>query len=126
TSGAAFFYQATASGLNVTTSAPSNNDEASTLSFTSVSSGATVSFSQFEELRSGMNAIRAAWGDVALSWPDILNQNVNSCSYGTVSAVPMAGQDVYAAHLIRLRCAMDNALARGGVTRGAYTDPDLT
>ena len=108
------------------TSPPSNNDLASTLAFSSVTSDFFVSFAHLEELRNAVNAVRGAWGDPQLSWTDILNPSVNSCAYGTTSATPIAGQIVYAAHVMRLRCAMDNALIRGAVATSSYTDPDVT
>ena len=116
---AALFSQVTASGSSgVNPSGPSNNDEASTLTFQRVAAGDTVSFTHFDELlTSGVNAVRAAWGSSSWTWSDVLNQTTNTCGYGTVSQLPASGQLIYAAHLMRLRCAMDNALALGGVMR---------
>ncbi len=125
-SNATFFYHVTAGGSNVVNSVPSNNDLESTLSFTSVTTGTTISYAQFSELLSGVNSLRAGWGDPLFSWSDILNLSVNSCAYGTVGTTPAPGAIIYAAHVMRLRCAMDNALARAGITRPAYTDPDVT
>ena len=123
---AAYIYQVTASGYNVLTSPPSTNDIANTLTFTGVTTNAAISFMHFEQLRTSVNAVRAAWGDAALSWSDILNTSMNPCAYGTVATLPASGAVVYAAHVMRLRCAMDNALTRAGITPWSYTDPDLT
>ena len=124
--GATFFYQVTADGSSVTTSPASNNDLESTLSFTGVSANMTISYSHFSELLSAVNAVRAAWGDPAFSWADVLNTSTNPCGYVTVSTIPAPGAIIYAAHLMRLRCAMNNALIRAGITATGYTDPDVT
>jgi len=43
-----------------------------------------------------------------------------------VATTPSPDAIVYAAHMMRLRCAMDNALTRAGITPWSYIDPDLT
>ena len=78
------------------------------------------------ELLTGVNSVRRAWGDPDFAWTDVLNPSVNSCAYGTVSTVPASGAVIYAAHIMRLRCAMDNALTRAGITPWPYTDPGVT
>lgn len=43
-----------------------------------------------------------------------------------MSTIPAPQAVIYAAHLMRLRCAMNNALIRAGITATGYTDPDVT
>jgi YD repeat-containing protein len=115
-----FVYRVTATGPNVLTSDYSNSDMESTLTFTNVVAGVTITYAQFNELLTGLNALRWAAGDPPWSWSQL---NTQSCAQAPI--VPQQGGRIYAAHVLALRCAMDNALQRLGVAATAYTDQSL-
>ena len=95
----------------------SNQDLATTISFISVTSGTTITFGQIDQLRTAVNAVRAANGWAALDWSSMIS---------APTPVPAVGVQVYGAHIMALRAKMDEA--RGallGGTQPAYTDPTL-
>jgi hypothetical protein len=116
---ATFVYRVAALGSNVATSDYSNNDIESTLTFTSVTPNMRISCAHFNELLTGLNSVRWAAGDPPWSWSQLLTL---SCAQ---APVPQQGSVIYAAHILALRCAMDNALQRLGVASAGYTDPNL-
>jgi YD repeat-containing protein len=115
-----FVYRVAAIGANVLTSGYSNSDMESTLTFTNVAAGVTVTYAQFNELLTGLNALRWAAGDPPWSWSQV---NTQGCAPAPI--VPQQGGVIYAAHILALRCAMDNALQRVGVATTTYTDQSL-
>jgi YD repeat-containing protein len=99
-------------------SAFSNPDIATTMTFTPVISGGTVSRTHINELLKAVNLLLAAKGAPLISWPGILPSGV--------PAPPADGQPttaIYAAHITSLRTQMDNALSLLGIPLTPYTDP---
>lgn len=86
-----------------------------------------IQYDHVEQLRTALNAVRAANGDPALSWPQLL--------VGANTA-PTPGHNVgiYAAHIRALRSEVTAALGRlcpagsscGFATQPSFTDPTLT
>ena len=93
----------------------SNVDIATTMSFTNVTSGRTVSLSDYTQVLNALNAVRKAVGWPAVTWSTIMPPSVE---------VPSTGRAVRAIHLTALRLRMEEALHALGVAVGGYTDPD--
>jgi hypothetical protein len=101
--------RAMAASISSSLSAP---DPATTIIFTDdpVGAGIAVKALHITELRTAVNAMRAAAGLTAQTFTD---------------AAP-AGLPVKALHLVQLRTALDQARATIGVAPTVYTDPALT
>lgn len=95
----------------------SNNELATNMTFATVQTGGLVFFSQFDEIRTAINAVFAASGQGALTWAQMLA----NAGYGAVPA-PAIGGPIRAAHILALRYEMDQALLAVAVARPAYTD----
>jgi len=94
------------------------NDLATTMPFATLQSGVTtVSFNQFDQILTAINAVRMAHNDGALTWRQVLDQ----AGYQSVP-VPASNGLVYAAHVLALRNAMNAALANVQVATSVYTD----
>jgi hypothetical protein len=94
------------------------NDLATTMPFATPQGGVTIAaFSQFDQVLTAINDVRAANNDGALTWRQILDQ----ASYQSVP-VPASSVVIYAAHVLALRRAMDGALGNVQVPTVAYTD----
>lgn len=118
TPGAAYVYQVYAVNSGGT-SGPSNSDIATTMTYATITPRVTVvTFSQFEELRAAVNAVRAVSGGAPVQWTDILQGS---------PAPPAPAQNVriYAEHILALRRTMDQARAALGLPTPSYTDPNL-
>lgn len=102
------------SSTEAVSSAPSNVDLATTMLFTPLIPGQTIiAASHFEELRSAVNAVRAANGTAAASWSSILPGGVPA---------PAPGVLILAQHLVSLRLAMSSARTDLGFPALGYTD----
>lgn len=112
TPGNGYVYQVAATSNTPSTLAFSNPDLAVCFSYTdsSFGVGATIKAVHFQQLRTAVNAARAALGWAPLSFP------------GTIAT----GEVVRRSHLVDLRAAVD--AVRGGVGRGGvtYTDPTVS
>jgi chitodextrinase len=86
----------------------SNTDIATTISFTdsALSAGMDIKAAHVTELRTAVNAVRAAAGLTAASWTDS----------------SLTGVDVKATHINELRSNLDAALSVLGLSTGSYTD----
>ncbi len=101
-----------------TTSAYSAPNLATTMSFAPLQANVTtIAFSHFDQIRTAINAIRAAHGDGALTWRQILDLS----NYTSVP-VPASNERIYTAHVLALRNAMNAALTNLQVPAPAYTD----
>ena len=93
----------------------SNNDLATTITFSPVVAGATtIQSAHFDELLSAMNLVRAANGASSLTWTAILPAGIPA---------PAPGVVVYRDHLTSLRAQMDAARQALGIATSGYTDP---
>jgi len=83
-------------------SPPSDPDIASAVTLVPVSSQAAIHFQDFDQLLTGINAIRSATGHATVTWASILPAGV---------PVPAGGNNsvIYAAHVTALRNALDAA-----------------
>jgi hypothetical protein len=94
------------------------NDLATTMTFAALQPNTiVVNFDHFEQIRTAINAIRAAQNNPALTWRQILDAS----GYTTIP-VPDHNVRIYAAHILALRNAMTAALAAVQITDSAYTD----
>jgi hypothetical protein len=93
----------------------SNVDVATTMAFTSVTSGMLISYTHMEQLLAAVNAVRAAAGWAAVSWNNILASN---------QPLPSPNVAIVPAHILATRGRMNEALQALGVVTGGYTDPD--
>ena len=113
-----FAYRVWASpdAANSTKSNYSNTDVATTMTFTTVTAGVTtINASVMEELRTAVNAVRAAAGWSAVTWDDML---------GPGQPLPDVSRQILGAHILALRGRMNEGLQALGVVIGGYTDPD--
>jgi hypothetical protein len=102
---------------NQASTAPSNSDLTTIITLATITPGNQVNFSDIEQIRTLVNAIRAARGSSALTWTSILPAGVSP---------PAVGAMILGSHITSLRTAMDAALASHGVPTPAYEDPVLT
>lgn len=93
----------------------SNVDVATTMTFTSVTSGMAVSAAHLDQLLQGVNCVRAAAGWAAVTWSNILASN---------QPLPSPGTLIVPAHILATRARLNEALQALGVATGGYTDPD--
>ena len=94
------------------------NDLATAMSFATLQANATVvNFDHFEQIRTAINAIRAAQNSPALTWRQILD----AAGFPNIP-VPGHNAGIYAAHILALRSAMTAALSAVQITDSAYTD----
>jgi hypothetical protein len=77
------------------------------MTFTSVTSGSTITAARFTELLTALNAMRSASGLGATTWTAILPAGV---------AAPAVNGAVLATHVNSMRSAMDTAMAAAGVS----------
>jgi hypothetical protein len=97
------------------------NDLATTISFATIQAGVTpVAFSQFDQILTAINAIRAAGNGAPKTWRNILDDLPSSAP----AAAP--GIVISAVHVRALRNAMNTALSNVSVSTPGYTDPTLT
>jgi YD repeat-containing protein len=116
----AYFYEVCASPAPSTpcTSGFSNQDLATTVAFSDITSDRTVRLVDFTELLTAVNAVRAASAGAAgvpLNWAGILQS----------SPVPVLGGIIYGEYVMALRSAMEAALQPLGFSHHTYLDPTL-
>jgi hypothetical protein len=93
----------------------SNNDLATTITFSVLTSGESLIQSlHFDEVLTGINLVRAANGSPPLSWSAILPVG---------KPAPGPGVLVFREHLTSLRTYMDLAVQALGIATTGYTDP---
>lgn len=98
-------------------SADSNPDLASLIDFMPIAArSTTISASHWQQLHDTLNALRAAKGDSALSWTQILPAGVPA---------PAPGVRVRRAHVEALRQQFTSVLQALGIPAPSYTNPNL-
>ncbi len=90
----------------------SNNDLASTMTFTSIANGGFIKRAHFDELLNAVNMVLAASGTAPVTWPS-----------GTA---PASGGFIHASQLTFLRNNMDGALRNLQISTPPYTDGTIT
>jgi PKD domain len=95
----------------------SNSDIATTVNFSTVSSGTRPLPASLNDLRTGLNAVRALSGKPAVSWTDILPAGVPP---------PAVGVAFYAAYVMSLRRYVDEALQAAGLEVVPYETPNVS
>jgi hypothetical protein len=120
----AYVYQVCASPASSTacTSPFSDQDLATTVTFTSLSQDPAIRLAHFNELLAALNVVRGAnagSAGAAVSWPQILQ--------GSPAPPPPALNGLaYGEHILALRRTLDAALQTLlGITPSAYIDPTL-
>ena len=92
-------------------------DVASTVTLSPVVSGTPIAAALFEEIRTGINKLRAVAGSGDLTWANILPSGV---------AAPAQGVPVLAQHVLSLRTALDNARSALQLSALSYSsDPSV-
>jgi YD repeat-containing protein len=96
--------------------ARSGADVATTISFTTISESSDVSASQFNEILSGINAVRTVLGWASLGWNNILS---------ATDSLPAPGRIIQARHLTALRGRLNESLQAAGMAINGFTDSDV-
>ena len=119
TSNRTYLYRVRAVSPNeLVSSGVSNQDLATTMVFSQLVAGeSTILASHLEELRTAVNAVRAAYdGSAPVSWTSLLPPGVPA---------PAADVAILADHVMSLRSALNTARQSLGLATLTFTDPTL-